>query len=87
MGGGVVKSVGEEYKVAKRGREYHGCGEEYNVEKGRQYHLLYNIEAVGKRLSGEKEKGTEISGEKKEILKIGGGEVNQVIGNFIQPLV
>ena len=28
-----IKSVGEEYQVVKREREYHGCGEEYNVEK------------------------------------------------------
>ena len=31
--GGVFKSVGEEYQVVKRGREYHGFGEEYNAEK------------------------------------------------------
>ena len=29
----IIKSVGEEYQVEKRGREYHGCGEEYNAEK------------------------------------------------------
>ena len=28
LGGGVIKSVGEVYQVMKRGREYHGCGEE-----------------------------------------------------------
>ena len=28
-----IKSVGEEYQVGKGGREYHGCGEEYKVEK------------------------------------------------------
>ena len=32
-GGGVYKSVWEEYQVVKKGREYHGCREEYNVEK------------------------------------------------------
>ena len=26
--------VGEDYQVVKMGREYHGCGEEYNVEIG-----------------------------------------------------
>ena len=34
----------------KKGREYQGCGEEYNVKKGKgskQYHLFYDIEAVG----------------------------------------
>ena len=29
--GKFMKSVGEEYQVVKRGREYHGCGEEYNI--------------------------------------------------------
>ena len=32
-GGGFIKPVWEEYKVLKEGREYHGCGEEYNVDK------------------------------------------------------
>ena len=32
-GGGIIKSVGEEYHVVKRGREYHSFREEYNVEK------------------------------------------------------
>ena len=26
-------SFGEEYQVVMRGMEYHGCGEDYNVEK------------------------------------------------------
>ena len=37
-----IKSVGEEYQVVKRVREYHGCGEVYNVDKNgklKQYHL------------------------------------------------
>ena len=29
----LIKSVGEEHKVIKRGREYHGCEEEYYVDK------------------------------------------------------
>ena len=48
-----IKSAGEEYQVVKRGREYYGCGEKYNVDKfgkGKQYHLSYNIEAVGKNI-------------------------------------
>ena len=32
-GGEFIKSVGEEYQVVKSGRDYHGRGEEYNVEK------------------------------------------------------
>ena len=31
-GGEFIKPVGEEYQVLKEGREYHGCGEEYNVD-------------------------------------------------------
>ena len=39
-------------KVVKRGRTYHGCGEEYNVEKGKgnQYHLPSTIKAVGENI-------------------------------------
>ena len=54
------KTVGEEYQVVKRGREYRACGEEYNVGKGKQYHLLYNIKAVGKNI--KRGRGTEIMG-------------------------
>ena len=48
--GKFIKSAEEKYQVVKGGREYHGCGEEYNVEKrsGEQYHLPYNIKAVRK---------------------------------------
>ena len=28
-----IKSGGEEYQAVKKGREYHGCGEEYSLEK------------------------------------------------------
>ena len=31
--GGGGESVGEEYQVVKRGREYHDCGDEYNLER------------------------------------------------------
>ena len=33
LGGKFIKSVGEDYQVVKRGREYHGLWEESNVEK------------------------------------------------------
>ena len=36
-GGKFIESVGEEYQVVKRGREYHICGEGYNVRKGKVY--------------------------------------------------
>ena len=32
--GKFIKSVGVEYQVVKRAREYQGCGEEKTVEKG-----------------------------------------------------
>ena len=34
----------------KRGKEYQSCGEEYKKGQGKQYHLSYNIEAVGKNI-------------------------------------
>ena len=37
----IFKVYLEVYQVVKRGTEYHGCGEEYNVEIGKQYHLYY----------------------------------------------
>ena len=46
----------------------HCCGKEYTVKKkgiGKQYHLLYNVEAVGKKINWGKGEGrTEISGRK-----------------------
>ena len=33
--GEFIKSVAEEYQVVTRGKKYHGCGEEYNVKKGK----------------------------------------------------
>ena len=41
-----IKSVGEECQDEKRGREYHGCGEKYTVEKGKsgeEYPVLGNF--------------------------------------------
>ena len=35
-----IKSVGEKYKIVKRGREYHGCWEEYNVTKRERIIIL-----------------------------------------------
>ena len=31
----LIKAIGEEYQVVLRGREYYGCGEEYNTEEGK----------------------------------------------------
>ena len=39
-----IKSVGEEYQVVRRGREYHGCEEEYNVaKKGEREGISYSL--------------------------------------------
>ena len=53
----IIKSVGEEYQVVKRGREYYGCGEEYNVKKGKQYLRPYNKKAVRKNFKGGRGEG------------------------------
>ena len=55
--GRVYEVCWEEFQVVKRGREYHGCGEENNMgkkERGKQYHLTYNIQAFGKNIKWEK---------------------------------
>ena len=58
-----IKYVWEEYQVLKRGMEYSGCGEEYYVGKGKQYHLPFNIKAAGKYIYqvGKKGRGRKIS--------------------------
>ena len=46
-----IMTAGEENQVQKRRREYHGCGVEYYSEqKGKQYHLTYNAESIGKNI-------------------------------------
>ena len=50
------KSVGEEYQVVKRGREYHGR-KRGKKRKGKQYYLLYNIEAVEEYQDGKRGRG------------------------------
>ena len=54
---------GEDYQVVKRRREYHGCGEEYNVEKmERGSNSVFSIilRLLGKISSGEEQMRTEI---------------------------
>ena len=48
----VCLGIREEYEIVTRGRKYHGCGEEYNVEKGKGEAISssLNIEAVGKNI-------------------------------------
>ena len=74
----------------RRGREYHGCGEEYNVEKReRGSNIIFPIimRQLGRISSGEKGKEMEISGMKIKIKKNGGGEKYQVVENFIHPWI
>ena len=61
--GKFIKSVGIEYQVLKRGREYHGCGEEYNIlirEMGCNIIFPIILRLLGRISSAEVEKGTEI---------------------------
>ena len=53
------------------------------MRKGKQYHLPFNIKAVGKNTKLGKGKGTDNSGKKIEILKNRGGEEYRNVGNFI----
>ena len=50
------KSIGKEYQVVKKGREYHGFWEEYNVEKGKGEAISSSIilRPVGRISFGEK---------------------------------
>ena len=82
LGTRFIKSVEEEYLVVKRGREYHCCEKEYDVEKGKQYHLPYNIKAVWKEY--QEGKGTEILGKKIKNLKKRLGRISSC-RNFIYP--
>ena len=52
-----IMSIGEEHQVVKRGREYHDCGEEYNVEKregGSNIIFPKILRLLGRISSGEK---------------------------------
>ena len=69
----------------KRVRENHGCGEEYNVEKRKRGSIIiFPIisRLLGRILSGEEGKGTEIPGKR---IKMGIGNNKNVVGNLIRP--
>ena len=58
--GKFIKSVGEEYQVVKRRKNYYGCGEEYNMEKReRGSNIIFPIILwpLGRISSGEELKG------------------------------
>ena len=71
----------------KEKRKHQGCGEEYNVkkkqEKGKQYHLSYNIWAVGNNIKWGRGNGVGNLGKKSRFYENGGGEEYQVVGPFI----
>ena len=61
--GKFIMSVGEEYHVVKRGREYHGCWEEYNKEKReRGSNMIFPLilRLLGRISGGAEGKGKEI---------------------------
>ena len=69
--GGFIKYIGEEYQIAKRRRKFHGCGEEYNLEKrekGRNIIFPIVFRLLGRISSGEEGKETEMFGKKIKIL-------------------
>ena len=67
----LPKSVGEEYQVMMRGREYHGFGKalRWIKGKGKQYHFSYNI----KNIKWERGERDENLGEEIQDFKIGVG--------------
>ena len=77
---GKIIKPGEEHQVVKRGREYRGCGEEYNKEK-RENNIIFPfyIKAVKKII--KLGRGRKF----KKDLKHRDGKEYQVLGNFIQP--
>ena len=71
-----IMFVGEEYQVVKRGRKYHGCGEEYNVEKmERGNNIIFpNILRLFGRYKVDKK--TKILCQKNQVFKIYGSWKN-----------
>ena len=66
----------------KRGREYHGCGEEYNRERvGNITFPLIHIKAVGKNI--KLGRGRKFWKQIKIFKKNQGGEEYQIVGNFL----
>ena len=82
-----LKSVGEEYQVVKRGREYHGCGEQYNLKKReRGSNMIFSmiLRLFGRVSSWGEGKGSVNMGKKIKILKMWVGK-NINIRNFVHP--
>ena len=73
-----------------KGNEYQGCGEEYNVKKGKGEAITspYKSRLLRRISSGKNGRGTEDLGKKSRIdffFKVRGGEEYQVTRNFIHP--
>ena len=78
--------VEEEYQIVKNEREYHGCGEEYNVEQkeGGSNIIFSIISRLSERILSEKDgEGYENFGEVNQDFIIMG--MGKGLGNFIHP--
>ena len=75
-GGEFFKSVGEKYQVMMRGREYYGCGEEYNMEIRKKGSKIIFV-PVGKDI--KRDRGRKFSGRKSR-FKIGVGKNLKLYG-------
>ena len=72
----------------KRGREYYGYGEEYNMkkrERGRKiiFPVIYRL--LGRISSEKKGKWSEFWGRKSRFLKLGVGKNIKLYGNLYTP--
>ena len=71
----------------KKRRKYHGCGEEYNVEKrekaGSNVIFPIILKLMGRISSGEEGKGTKFRGRKSKIIKNEDGKEYKVTEKFI----
>ena len=76
---GVYQVCWEEYQVVKSGREYHGCGAEYNVvkrEKGSNIIFPIILRLLGRISSGEEGMGDgNFWEENQDLKKWGGGNI------------
>ena len=77
----------------KTGRQYQGRRDEWKFKKGKrkQYHLSYDITALGKDIKlgriSSCEEGQKIWGRKSRLREMAQGEEYQVVGNFKHPFL
>ena len=67
--GKFIESFGEEYQVVRGEINIRAVGKNIALEKGKgkQYHLFYDIEAVGKNINWGREEGDGNFGEENRI--------------------